>query len=48
MDCGVEVFRALTKLTRAEIVKDMPEAVNGKTVDERIRARAGLRMTDQR
>lgn len=34
MDCGVEVFSALTNLTRDEILHDMPESVDGKTVDE--------------
>jgi len=34
MDCGVEVFSALTNLTRDEILEDMPGSVNGKTVDE--------------
>jgi len=34
MDCGVEVFRALTNLTREEILFDMPDAVEGKTVEQ--------------
>ena len=34
MDCGVAVFGALAELTREEILRDMPDAVNGKTVDE--------------
>jgi len=34
MDCGVAVFGALANLTRAEILRDMPEAAKGKTVDE--------------
>ena len=34
MDCGVEVFRALASLTRDEILQDMPESVDGRTVEE--------------
>ena len=34
MDCGVCVFGALTKLSRKEILSDMPDAANGKTVDQ--------------
>lgn len=34
MDCGVSVFGALTNLTPAEILFDMPDAVKGKTVDQ--------------
>jgi hypothetical protein len=34
MDCGVCVFGALTKLSREEILSDMPDATNGKTLDQ--------------
>ncbi len=34
MDCGVAVFGALASLARLEILRDMPDAVKGKTVDE--------------
>ena len=34
MDCGVPVFGALADLSRAEILTDMPDAVDGKTVDQ--------------
>lgn len=34
MDCGVCVFGALTKLSRKEILSDMPDAANGKTLDQ--------------
>ena len=34
MDCGVCVFGALTGLSREAILADMPEAINGKTLDE--------------
>jgi hypothetical protein len=34
MDCGLSVIGALAKLNREEILHDMPEAVNGKTVDQ--------------
>jgi hypothetical protein len=34
MECGVHVFGALANLSRSEIVSDMPDAVNGKTLDQ--------------
>jgi hypothetical protein len=34
MDCGVSVFGALANLTRHEILLDMPDAINGRTVEE--------------
>jgi hypothetical protein len=34
MDCGVCVFGELANLTRDQILRDLPEAVNGKTVGE--------------
>ena len=33
-DCGVEVFRALLEMDRENILRDMPEAFHGKTVDQ--------------
>jgi hypothetical protein len=34
MDCAVAVFGALANLSRGEILEDMPDAINGKTVEE--------------
>jgi hypothetical protein len=34
MDCGLCVFGKLANLTRKEILDDMPDAANGKTVEE--------------
>jgi hypothetical protein len=34
MDCGVYVFGALANLTREEILFDMPDAVDGKTLEQ--------------
>jgi len=30
LDCGVEVFRKLAGVSRAELLKDLPQAINGK------------------
>lgn len=34
MDCGVAVFAKLANLNRQEILRDMPGAINGRTVEE--------------
>lgn len=48
MDCGVSVFAELTGLSREEILRDVPEALNGLTADQwkAYLARKGVRLRD--